>query len=98
LNLKKIFSFNIILEPKERGEYNFGALNVFAISPIGLVSRKFSFQKDTHLACYPSFLHLRKYELMALNNEFMMGGIKKYEDWDTRWNLNKLKNMFLVMI
>jgi uncharacterized protein (DUF58 family) len=35
------------------------------------------FQKDTHLACYPSFIHLRKYELMALNNEFMMGGIKK---------------------
>jgi uncharacterized protein (DUF58 family) len=29
------------------------------------------------LPCYPSFIHLRKYELMALNNEFMMGGIKK---------------------
>lgn len=74
---KKNISFQYHLEPKERGEYNFGALNVFAISPIGLVSRKFTFQKDTHLACYPSFLHLRKYELMALNNEFMMGGIKK---------------------
>lgn len=74
---KKNISFQYHLEPKERGEYNFGALNVFAISPIGLVSRKFAFQKDTHLACYPSFLHLRKYELMALNNEFMMGGIKK---------------------
>ena len=35
------------------------------------------FQKDDKLPCYPSFIHLRKYELMALNNEFMMGGIKK---------------------
>lgn len=69
--------FQYHLEPKERGEYSFGSLNVFAISPLGLVSRKFTFQKDEMLACYPSFIHLRKYELMALNNEFLLGGIKK---------------------
>ncbi|GGP05717.1 hypothetical protein GCM10010992_22910 [Cloacibacterium rupense] len=69
--------FQYHLEPKERGEYSFGSLNVFVSSPIGLISRKLIFQKDENLACYPSFIHLRKYELMALNNEFMMGGIKK---------------------
>lgn len=73
---KSLF-FQYHLEPKERGEYSFGGLHIFAISPIGLVSRKLTFQKDAGLACYPSFIHLRKYELMALNNEFMMGGIKK---------------------
>ena len=26
---------------------------------------------------YPSFIHLRKYELMAMQNEFLLGGIKK---------------------
>lgn len=69
--------FEYILEPKERGEYSFGNLNVFAQSPIGLVSRRFTFQKDTILPCYPSFIHLRKYELVALKNEFLLGGIKK---------------------
>lgn len=73
---KSVF-FKYHLEPKERGEYSFGGLNIFAISPIELVSRKLTFQKDENLACYPSFIHLRKYELMALNNEFMLGGIKK---------------------
>lgn len=69
--------FQYILEPKERGEYNFGSLNVYAASPIGFVSKRFRFQKDANLAAYPSFIHLRKYELMALQSEFLLGGIKK---------------------
>ena len=69
--------FQYFLEPKERGEYNFGALNIYASFPIGFVSKRFIFQKDTSLASYPSFIHLRKYELMALQNEFLLGGIKK---------------------
>ncbi len=69
--------FQYILEPKERGEYNFGSLNVYISSPLGLVSKRFSFQKDATLATYPSFIHLRKYELMALQSEFLLGGIKR---------------------
>ena len=69
--------FEYILEPKERGEYSFGNLNVFAQSPLGLVSKRFTFQKESMLPSYPSFIHLRKYELMALQNEFLLGGIKK---------------------
>ncbi|WP_292009014.1 DUF58 domain-containing protein [Chryseobacterium sp.] len=69
--------FQYLLEPKERGEYHFGSLNVFATSPLGLVSKRYTFQKDANLPSYPSFIHLRKYELMALQNEFLLGGIKK---------------------
>ena len=69
--------FEYILIPKERGEYVFGGLNIYVKSPIGLVSRKFVFQKEASLPSYPSFVHLRKYELMALQNEFLLGGIKK---------------------
>ncbi|WET48564.1 DUF58 domain-containing protein [Chryseobacterium indologenes] len=69
--------FQYSLEPKERGEYHFGGLNIYASSPLGFVSKRFSFQKDAMLASYPSFVHLRKYELMALQSEFLLGGIKK---------------------
>ncbi len=69
--------FEYKLTPKERGEYSFGALNIYASSILGLVARKFSFQKDEKLPSYPSFIHLRKYELMAVQNEFLLGGIKK---------------------
>jgi len=82
LIVKKISSgknayFQYILEPKERGEYSFGSLNIYASSPVGFVSKRFRFQKDAMLPSYPSFIHLRKYELMALQNEFLLGGIKK---------------------
>ncbi|NML57891.1 DUF58 domain-containing protein [Chryseobacterium cheonjiense] len=69
--------FQYILEPRERGEYNFGNLNVYVASPLGFVSKRFNFQKDANLPSYPSFIHLRKYELMAIQSEFMLGGIKK---------------------
>lgn len=69
--------FQYILEPKERGIYNFGGLNIFVSSPLGFVSKRFSFQKDANLPAYPSFIHLRKYELMAIQSEFLLGGIKK---------------------
>lgn len=69
--------FQYILEPKERGEYDFGNLNIYASSPLGFISKRFRFQKDAMLPAYPSFIHLRKYELMALQSEFLLGGIKK---------------------
>ncbi|REC49151.1 DUF58 domain-containing protein [Chryseobacterium pennipullorum] len=69
--------FQYTLEPKERGEYYFGSLNIYISSPLGFVSKRFNFQKDIMLKSYPSFIHLRKYELMALQSEFMLGGIKK---------------------
>ena len=77
IDKNKNILFEYLLEPKERGEYSFGNLNVFAESPLGLVSKRFTFQKEAMLPSYPSFIHLRKYELMALQNEFLLGGIKK---------------------
>ncbi|CAA7194218.1 DUF58 domain-containing protein [Chryseobacterium potabilaquae] len=69
--------FQYSLIPKERGEYYFGSLNIYASSGIGLVSKRFNFQKEAKIPSYPSFIHLRKYELMALQSEFLLGGIKK---------------------
>ncbi|UKB84484.1 DUF58 domain-containing protein [Chryseobacterium sp. MEBOG06] len=69
--------FQYTLEPKERGEYHFGGLHIYASSALGFVSKRYTFQKDAALASYPSFIHLRKYELMALQSEFLMGGIKR---------------------
>lgn len=65
------------LTPKERGEYHFGNLNIFVNSPIGIISRRFFFQNNDTLPTYPSFIHLKRYELMAIQNEFLLGGIKK---------------------
>ena len=65
------------LRPTERGEYEFGQLRLLTRSPLGLVIRRQSFQGGERVPVYPSFLQLRKYELMALSNRLMEIGLKR---------------------
>ncbi len=65
------------LRPLERGEYYFGNLNLYACSPISLISRRFQFGKDAMVPNYPSFLQLKKYMLLAFSNKIFEYGLKK---------------------
>ncbi|MBB6002200.1 uncharacterized protein (DUF58 family) [Arcicella rosea] len=65
------------LRPTKRGEYSFGAVNVYVKSPIRLLQRRFQFSQDKMVAVYPSFLQMRAYELMAISNRLTALGIKK---------------------
>lgn len=65
------------LRPLQRGEYHFGNLNLYAQSPISLVSRRFQFGKDAMVPNYPSFLQLKKYMLLAFSNKIFEYGLKK---------------------
>ncbi len=69
-------AFSYDLRPTERGEYWFGKLIVYVQSPLLLISRRFVFNDKTMVPTYPSFIQLKKFDLMALayRNEF---GIKK---------------------
>ena len=65
------------LRPVKRGEYHFGKLNVFASGPLGLVARRFQFAEPVMVPVYPSFIQMRKYELLAISNNLTMQGMKK---------------------
>lgn len=65
------------LRPTRRGEYNFGLVNVFAESPLGLVLRRYRFGPERTVAVYPSFLQMRQYELMAQANRLNELGVKR---------------------
>lgn len=65
------------LRPTERGEYIFGSLNIYVISPLRLISRRFKFDKDQMVPTYPSYIQLRKYDLMAFSNNLFQYGVKK---------------------
>ncbi|TDS14431.1 uncharacterized protein (DUF58 family) [Maribacter caenipelagi] len=69
--------YNYIVRPVERGVYSFGNLNVFATSPIGFLTKKYTFNQDKEVPVYPSFLQLRKYDLLAFSNRLLEFGIKK---------------------
>jgi uncharacterized protein (DUF58 family) len=65
------------LRPTKRGEYSFGAVNIFVKSPLGLVKRRYQFSQDKMVAVYPSYLQMRQYELMAISNRLTALGIKR---------------------
>jgi len=65
------------LRPTERGEYYFGNLNIYVSSPLRLISRRFIFDKDKMVPTYPSYIQLRKYDLLAFSNNLFQYGIKK---------------------
>jgi uncharacterized protein (DUF58 family) len=65
------------LRPTKRGEYEFGALNIYAASPLGLVRRRFRYEQDRTVPVYPSFLQMRQYELLAIHNRLTEVGVKR---------------------
>ncbi len=65
------------LRPLKRGAYSFGAINALASSPLGLLSRRFRFAEDKMVPVYPSYLQMRKFELLAISNRLTETGIKK---------------------
>lgn len=65
------------LRPVKRGAYSFGAVNVLTRSPLGFIARRFSFSQDKMIPVYPSFIQMRKYELLAISNRLTETGIKK---------------------
>jgi uncharacterized protein (DUF58 family) len=72
---RKILSYEV--RPVKRGEYFFGAINTFISTPISLLQRRYRFSMDMIVPVYPSFIQMRKYELIAISNQLTTSGIKK---------------------
>jgi uncharacterized protein (DUF58 family) len=51
------------LQPKERGIYAFGQLHLFISSPLGIVRRRCTFSLEQNIEVYPSYVHLRRFQL-----------------------------------
>jgi len=86
----KLISY--LLRPTKRGEYEFGDIRVFVKSPIGLIRRRYNFKQAETLPVYPSFLQMRKYELMAISNHLTDIGIKKIRRLGHSLEFEQVKN------
>ena len=69
--------FQYYLRPTERGEYHFGRLNIYISSPLQLLSKRYIFSQDEMVPTYPSYIQLRKYDLIAFSNNLFQYGVKK---------------------
>jgi uncharacterized protein (DUF58 family) len=69
--------FNYDLKPTERGEYHFGSINLFIRTKLGFIERQLKVDDPFMMACYPSFIRLRQFELLAISNRLTDIGIKR---------------------
>ncbi len=65
------------VRPVQRGVYHFGSIQVFVRTAIGLAERRYSEDRQREVAVYPSYLQLRKYELLAISDRLTLAGIKR---------------------
>jgi uncharacterized protein (DUF58 family) len=65
------------LRPVSRGEYGFGNINVFVNGPLQLVKRRFSFEAHEIVKVYPSYIQMRRFQLMAVSNRVQETGVKR---------------------
>ncbi|NCE72615.1 DUF58 domain-containing protein [Odoribacter sp. Z80] len=66
-----------ILKPVKRGEYSFGRVRIFVSTRLALIQRRYSFEEKKTVSVYPSFLCMRKYELLAFAGFQTGGGVKR---------------------
>lgn len=79
------------LRPLTRGEYIFEAVNVYAQSFLGLVERRFKFDRKTAVPVYPSLIEMKKYELYGSKRTSHFQGIKKIRKIGHSYEFEQIK-------
>ncbi len=92
---RKAKTINYTLTPKERGEYHFGYLNIYASSPIKLVAKRFMFDTGIMVPTYPSFKQLKKFELLNINKNSLDYGLKKVRRLGHTMEFEQIKDYVL---
>lgn len=65
------------LQPKSRGKYFFGNINIFVRSALCLAERRFIVSAEHEVAVFPSVIQMKNFELKALTSISHFQGIKK---------------------
>ncbi len=66
-----------VLKPTSRGEYIFDHINVYVYAPLQLVKRRYIFPAQQVVKVYPSYVQMRRYQLLAVSNRLQEAGVKR---------------------
>ncbi len=87
---EKIITYDLI--PLERGVYEFGAVNLFLESRLGLIQRRYQHGYPMTLAVYPSIIQMKQFELRAFERITHRKGIKKMRRLGHSYEFEQIKN------
>lgn len=77
LERDKSHQLEYYLRPTTRGEYAFGSINLFVHAPLQLVKRHYVFPAEETVKVYPSYIQMRRYQLLAVSNRLQEAGVKR---------------------
>lgn len=90
---KNAFIYEV--RPVERGKYVFGNLNCYASSAIGLIRRRYTFNKEQMVKVYPSFIQMKKFDFLAIDNRLSHVGLKKIRQIGHTMEFEQIKEYVL---
>ncbi|OSZ77383.1 DUF58 domain-containing protein [Chitinophagaceae bacterium IBVUCB2] len=71
------YNLEYAVRPDSRGEYVFHDINVFVHGPLKLARRHYVFQEEQVVKVYPSYIQMRRYQLLAVSNRLQEAGVKR---------------------
>src|SRR3712207_3611930 len=80
------------LTPTRRGRYHFGHLRCFARTMMGLTERRYTLGDEKEMKVYPSFLMLKRYELLAMSDNLRDMGAKRIRRVGNHTEFEQIKN------
>ena len=87
---KSTYAYTV--RPVERGEYNFGRVNVFVSSILQMFSKRYTFSAQESVKVYPSYVQMKKYEFLAMHNNLTEFGMKKIRRIGHTMEFEQIKN------
>ena len=74
-NSEAVVTYSV--QPQERGEFNFGNINVYVDGPLKLAARRYIFNREKTVKVYPSYIQMRRYQLHAIGSHLQETGVKR---------------------
>lgn len=84
--------FDYQIRPLQRGAYEFGAINLFLASSLGLIQKRLRIDQSQEAPVYPSMIQMKQYELKAFNRITQQKGIKKIRRIGHSYEFEQIKN------
>jgi uncharacterized protein (DUF58 family) len=83
------------LRPTARGEYVFGNINLYAHSPLMLVKKRYTFSAEQTVKVYPSYIQMRRFQLLAISNQLQQVGVKRMRKLGHSMEFEQIKEYVL---
>ncbi|MGN6617209.1 MAG: DUF58 domain-containing protein [Ilyomonas sp.] len=77
INTLETISIEYYLRPVERGEYFLGIINLFVHGPLKMIIRQIKTGEEKKVTVYPSFLQMKRFQLMAATNQLQEPGSRR---------------------